>query len=43
MSLRKHGGIWFVCIGRIGFNFYVSARKPARTNRVAELGTCGNI
>lgn len=29
MTIKKRGGIWFVRIGRIGFNFYVSKRKRA--------------
>jgi hypothetical protein len=29
MTIKKHGGIWFLKIGRIGFQFYVS-RKGVR-------------
>lgn len=29
MSIRKVGGIWFVKLGRVGFNFYVSRKTPA--------------
>jgi hypothetical protein len=32
MSLKKHGGIWFVRIGCVGFNLYITrkrAHKPA--------------
>lgn len=29
MTIKKRGGIWFLRIGRIGFNFYVSKRKEA--------------
>jgi hypothetical protein len=29
MSIKKVGGIWFIKLGRVGFNFYVS-RKQAQ-------------
>lgn len=29
MSIRKVGGIWFVKLGRVGFNFYVSRRPKS--------------
>lgn len=29
MTIKKRGGIWFVRLGRIGFNFYISKRKGA--------------
>lgn len=28
MMIKKVGGIWFLKIGRVGFNFYVSRKKP---------------
>ena len=33
MSFRKVGGIWFVKIGRVGFNFYVSKRAGTKSAR----------
>lgn len=30
MSIKKVGGIWFIKLGRVGFNFYVSKRVKAK-------------
>lgn len=27
MSIKKVGGIWFIKLGRVGFNFYISKKK----------------
>ena len=30
MKIKKHGGIWFLRFGRIGFQFYVSKKGVAK-------------
>ena len=30
MTIKKRGGIWFVRLGRIGFQFYVSKKRGAK-------------
>ena len=30
MSIKKVGGIWFIKLGRVGFNFYVSKKAQAK-------------
>jgi hypothetical protein len=30
MSIKKHGGIYFLRIGRLGFQFYVSKKRGAK-------------
>jgi hypothetical protein len=37
MSIKKVGGIWFIKLGRVGFNFYVSRRQTKSRNQQLTL------
>jgi hypothetical protein len=33
MTYKKHGGLHFVRLGRFGFSFFLSAKRPANSGR----------
>jgi hypothetical protein len=38
MTMKKVGGIWFLKLGRFGFNFYISQRKTATKEVDPQMG-----